>query len=160
MCWNLQKLLSCITGLLLATGSIAAELTPLEKQVSGTWRLVRSEQTLKDGSKRPNPAYGPSPVGYVMYDPTHHMCLFLTRSQKGETEPAPLGNGLNAYCGRWEIDPRTMTMYHKTEMDVLPTRAALVREPKFEIRNGLLYLHPPREAGVIEYVLVFERVTG
>lgn len=134
-------------------------LTPLEKQVSGTWRLIGSEQKLKDGSIRPNPAYGPNAVGYVMYDPTHHMCIFLTRSQQGETEPAPLGDGLNAYCGKWRIDPATMTMYHETEMDVLPKRAAIVREPKFELRDGRLYLHPPFDTEtIVSYVLIFEKV--
>lgn len=139
----------------------AQTFSALEQRVSGTWRLIGSEQTLKDGSKRPNPVYGPNPVGYVMYDPTHHMCLFLTRSQKGETEPAPLGNGLNAYCGKWRIDSKTMTMYHETEMDVLPKRATIVREPKFELKDGRLYLHPPIEGtDVVGYVLIFEKVVS
>lgn len=146
-------------GMFVASAAVAQQLSPLEQRVSGTWRLVGTEQKLKDGSTRANPAYGLDPVGYVFYDVTHHMCLFLTRSQRGESEPAPLGNGLNAYCGRWKIDAATMTMYHVTEMDVLPKRAAIVREPKFELQGSRLYLHPPFDrTEIVSNTLIFERV--
>jgi hypothetical protein len=139
----------------------AQDLSALEKEISGTWRLLRTEQTLVDGSTRPNPVYGPHPVGYVIYDPTHHMCLFLTRSQIGAEEPAPSGNGLNSYCGRWSIDPTSMTMFHETEMDILPKRAGIVRMPKFKFKDGNLYLYPPIDTqGVVSYALIFEKVRG
>lgn len=144
----------------LATASATADpLSPIEQKVTGTWRLVGTEQKLKDGSTRLNPAYGPKPVGYVMYDPTHHMCIFMTRSQVGEKEPAPLGNGLNAYCGGWKADAATRTIFHYTEMDVLPTRTSIVRQPTFELEGDRLFLHPPFDKNeVVSNTLIFERV--
>jgi hypothetical protein len=159
----LHDLLRVSTLFALSVASVvsAQQLAPLEQQVSGTWRLIGTEQKMKDGSTRPNPAYGLKPLGYVMYDPTHHMCLFLTRSQAGETEPAPLGNGLNAYCGRWKVDAATRTMYHITEMDVLPTRAAIVRQPTFELQGNRLYLHPPFDKSeIVSNTLIFERAVN
>jgi hypothetical protein len=43
----------------------------------GTWRLVSAGTFQSDGKFEPYPEYGPNPIGYLMYDPTGHMCVSL-----------------------------------------------------------------------------------
>jgi hypothetical protein len=44
----------------------------------GTWKLVSAGTFRSDGKFEPYPEYGPNPIGYLMYDPTGHMCVSLS----------------------------------------------------------------------------------
>ena len=62
----------------LATSIIAfAQNAANVDRLIGTWRLVSAGTFRSDGKFEPYPEYGPNPIGYLMYDPTGHMCVSL-----------------------------------------------------------------------------------
>jgi hypothetical protein len=144
----------------------AAEVSALEAQVIGAWRLVRTEQTLASGERRPKPEYGPNGTGYILYDASHVMSVFLANPNGVNRAPsAPRGapgssmDTPAAYCGRWHIDPAGPTLVHHTEMDVFPSEAGLVRRRRFTCDGDTLILRPPEHPpGVVDFYLQFERV--
>src|SRR4051812_23265267 len=51
-------------------------------QIVGTWRLVRTEQRVADGTTRPDPDLGASPIGYQMYDAMGRMCSLFDNGDR------------------------------------------------------------------------------
>lgn len=141
-------------------------VTELEKEVVGAWRLVKTQQTLADGTVRPKPAYGPNGKGYIIYDPAHVMCVFLANPDAPITlpgqprgEPGSSMDSPAAYCGRWRIDPDGPKVIHLTEMDVFPQSLSQNRGRLFKREGDLLYLRPAiSDPGVVDYFLAFQKV--
>ena len=46
----------------------------IRDRIVGTWKLVSTEQTMKDGTTRPYPQYGPHGKGFLMYARDGYMC--------------------------------------------------------------------------------------
>jgi hypothetical protein len=92
-------------------------------QFLGTWKLVSSEEKLKDGTVRPFKELGPHGVGYLMYAADGHMCAVLTNPDRPKWDDPPTAEqkiaaieGLAAYCGRFEIDEVNHVMWHYPEL--------------------------------------------
>jgi Lipocalin-like domain len=92
-------------------------------QFLGTWKLVSSEDKLKDGTVRPFKELGPHGVGYLMYAADGHMCAVLTNPDRPKWDDPPTAaqktaavEGLTAYCGRFEIDEVSHVMWHYPEL--------------------------------------------
>ena len=131
----------------------ADEIAALEQQIVGAWRLVKTQQTLEDGTTRPKPSYGPNGTGYLIYDSAHAMCVFLAnpdgpeqkigdpRGQPGSSMDTPA-----AYCGRWRLDPDGPAVIHEVELDVFPVGVGDERRRLFtrEGRGGYAQIGPLR----------------
>lgn len=138
----------------------------LEKEVIGAWRLIKTQETLADGTVRPKPAYGPNGTGYIIYDAAHVMCVFLANPDGPLTPPGqPRGvpgssmDSPAAYCGRWRLDPDGPKIMHLTEMDVFPQYLGQDRGRPFKREGDMLYLRPASPVpGVVDYFLAFEKV--
>ena len=92
-------------------------------QFLGTWKLVSSEETLKDGTVRPFRELGPHGVGYLIYAADGHMCAVLTNPDRPRWDDPPTAaqataaiEGLAAYAGRFEIDEANHVMWHYPEV--------------------------------------------
>ena len=150
-----------------STMSQANTVIELEKQVVGAWRLVKTEQRLEDGTTRPKPAYGPNGTGYIIYDPSHTMCVFLAnpdgpRTPEGQPrgEPGSSMDSPAAYCGRWHINPVGPMVIHETELDVFPQHMGQDRGRKFNREGDMLFLRPAiTTPGIVDYYLQFQRVS-
>lgn len=138
----------------------------LEREIVGAWRLVKTQETLADGTVRPKPAYGPDGTGYIIYDPAHVMCVFLANPKAPPTPPGqPRGqpgssmDSPASYCGRWRVDPNGPRIIHLVEMDVFPQYVGQDRGRLYKREGDLLYLRPAVSVpGVVDYFLAFEKV--
>ena len=80
----------------------------------GTWKLVSTEEKLKDGSSRPYQDLGPRGGGYLIYSADGNMCAELTGADRPKwNAPATSAQKIvametfSAYCGRFEVDEGT-----------------------------------------------------
>lgn len=97
----------------------------VRSRVVGTWKLVSTEETLKDGGTRPFPQFGPHAEGFLMYQADGHMCAFLENPDRPKwcdparatlEERVAAADGIFAYCGRYEIDVERKQIVHLPEI--------------------------------------------
>ena len=140
-------------------------------QLVGTWRLVSASQRMADGTVRPDPQTGPQGTGYIMYSDTGRMCAVLANPDrpkwKSETAPADAEvraafDGLLAYCGTYDVNDAEGYVVHHIELDRVPNLSGTDRKRYFTLDGTRLVLRPapPLPAGVQEWTVEWERVTG
>lgn len=109
-----------------AFGQTEAEI---RDRIVGTWKLVSTEETMKDGSTRPFPAFGPHATGFLMYQREGYMCAVLTNPDRLKwVDPAhgtpeeklAAAEGTFAYAGRYEIDVKQEQIIHLPEVASVP----------------------------------------
>jgi len=117
----MNKLFALLTGILVISAVLAAarysisgpsqNSASVRSRFLGTWKLVSTEDKLKDGTVRPHQGFGPHGTGYLMYEPDGHMCAVMTNPDRPRWDAPPTAaqkvaamDGLAAYCGRFEID--------------------------------------------------------
>jgi hypothetical protein len=151
-----------------ATRAAAEDLT---KGLVGAWRLVSTEQVLRDGTVRPSPLYGPNGVGYLIYSESGRMCAMLMDPSRvpWKAEDSPTEAELRstfehfvAYCGRYEVSEKERAVIHHVEMDLTPNSAGSDRKRYAVLEGNRLELRPaePLPPGVVEYTLTWERVAA
>jgi hypothetical protein len=93
--------------------------------IVGTWRLVSTEEALKDGTTRPFPAFGPNANGFLLYQRDGYMCAMLANPDRAKwadlahptaEEKAAAAEGTFSYCGRYEIDVEHECIIHLPEV--------------------------------------------
>jgi hypothetical protein len=135
----------------------------------GTWRLVSTEQRLRDGTVQPSPIYGPNGVGYLIYGSAHRMCALLMNPNRphwlSADEPTPQEmksaiEGFVAYCGSYEVNEAEGFVLHHVEVDQTPNWVGTDLKRCFVLSGNRLTLRPapPLPAGVVDYTLTWERV--
>lgn len=109
-----------------AFGQTEAEI---RDRIVGTWKLVSTEETMKDGSTRPFPAFGPHATGFLMYQREGYMCAVLTNPDRLKwidpahgtpEEKLAAAEGRFAYAGRYEIDVKQEQIIHLPEVASVP----------------------------------------
>jgi len=89
----MKRCASVIAALLICSGFVLAQSeSEIRDRIVGTWKLVSTEQTLKDGTTRPFPKYGPHGKGFLMYTLDGYMCADLVsgpRKMGGPEQPDP-----------------------------------------------------------------------
>ena len=102
----------------------------IRDRIVGTWKLVSTEETMKDGSTRPYPQYGAHAKGFLMYQRDGYMCADLVNPDRlkwaDPAHPTPeeklaAADGTFAYCGRYEIDVKQKRIVHLPEMATDPS---------------------------------------
>src|SRR5437868_15031676 len=68
--------------LLCGAGAFGQTESEIRDQIVGTWKLVSTEQTMKDGTTRPYPRYGPHARGFLMYQRDGYMCADLVNPDR------------------------------------------------------------------------------
>jgi len=98
-------------------------------RIVGTWKLVSTEETMKDGTTRPMPSYGPHGRGFLMYQHDGYMCADLVNPDRQKwanpvhatpEEKVAAADGTFAYCGRYEIDVKQKQIVHLPEVATDP----------------------------------------
>src|SRR3954447_8521129 len=121
----------------------------VRKKIVGTWKVVSSEETLKDGSKRANRHIGPNGKAFLLYSADGYMCAELMNSDRPpwkdkakptDEEKLSSFNGFFGYCGRYEIHPDKNFLVHLPEVsmtqDYLDTRQ--IRPYRFDGNRMIL----------------------
>jgi hypothetical protein len=139
-----------------------------QEQFVGSWKLVSTEEKLKDGTSRPYKEVGPHGVGYLIYAADGHTCAELKNPGRPKWGDPPTAaqkiaaiEGLTAYCGRYEIDEANKTVWHYPELasdqGYVGTKQ---RRPYHFEGNRLIYSgkQPPDEdQSVDRWTIVWER---
>jgi hypothetical protein len=116
-------LLFCLA--LCAASAFSQTESDIRDRIVGTWRLVSTEEILKDGTIRPFPAFGPHGKGFLIYQRDGYMCAVITNPDRGKTgdpahampeEKLVAADGTFSYCGRYEIDVKRETIVHLPEV--------------------------------------------
>jgi hypothetical protein len=56
----------------------------IRDRIVGTWKLVSTEETLKDSTTRAFPAFGPRAQGFLMYQRDGYMCALIANPDRGK----------------------------------------------------------------------------
>jgi hypothetical protein len=156
---------------LLACGpsALAQSEAEIRDRLVGTWRLVSTEETLRDGSIRPMPSYGPRGKGFLMYQRDGHMCVHLANpdlpkwvdpAHPTQAEKAVTFDGLGVYCGRYEIDVEQMQIVHLPELAPDPEYVGSRQIRPYTFDDGRLVLGDVGrdDPEVVRWKIVWEKV--
>jgi lipocalin-like protein len=111
-------------GFVLCTASAFSQTeSEIRDRIVGTWKLVSTEETMKDGTTRP--IYGPHGKGFLMYQRDGYMCADVVNPDRPKwadpvhatpEEKVAAADGTFAYCGRYEIDVKQKQIVHLPEV--------------------------------------------
>ncbi len=143
-------------------------------RIVGTWKLVSTEETLKDGSTRPFPAFGPHATGFLMYQREGYMCAVLTNSDRLKSADRAQGSpaqatpeeklsaaeGTFAYAGRYEIDAKQEQIIHLPEVASVPgyVGSRQIRPYRFEGERLIFSDVERSDPAVARWKIVWEKV--
>jgi hypothetical protein len=159
-----------IASLLMGHGIMFAQSeAEIRDRIVGTWKLVSTEQTLKDGTTRPYPQYGPHARGFIMYSRDGYMCADLVNPDRPKwvdplhptkEEKITAADGTFAYCGRYEIDVKNSRLVHLPEVATGGTYegSRQIRPYKFEGDRLVLSDVKTQDPEVVRWKIVWEKV--
>ena len=161
-------LLMFVMALCAVSASGQAE-SDVRDRIVGTWKLVSMEETMKDGSTRPYPAFGPHAAGFLMYQRDGHMCAMLANpdlpkwAKPGQATPEEkiaTADGTFSYCGRYEIDLKQRQIVHLPEVATDPAFAGSrqIRPYRFEGQRLIFSDVEKDDASVTRWKIVWEKV--
>lgn len=130
----IRKALVLAVGLIVTVVCLVAEVrkngTSKDRaRIIGTWELVSTEEVMTDGTKRPYRDVGPNGKGYLVYTSDGHMCAagmnperpaWRDADKPTDAEKLNAMEGFFSYCGRYEIDQASHTIYHYPEVALQP----------------------------------------
>lgn len=138
-------------------------------RILGTWKLVSTKETMKDGTTRPFPAFGPHAKGFLMYQRDGYMCAVLTNPDRFEwADPAhatpeekiAAAAGTFAYSGRYEIDVKQERIIHLPEVATNPgyVGSRQIRPYRFEGHRLVFSDVEKDDPSVARWKIVWEKV--
>jgi hypothetical protein len=141
----------------------------IRERIVGTWKLVSMEETMKDGTTRPFPSFGPHAKGFLMYQREGYMCAEIVNSDRPKwvdpAHPTPeeklaAADGAFAYCGRYEIDVKQQWIVHLPEVATNPAYmgSRQIRPYRFEGSRLILSDVEKDDASVARWKIVWEKV--
>jgi lipocalin-like protein len=141
----------------------------IRERMVGTWKLVSMEETMKDGTPRPFPSFGPHAKGFLMYQREGYMCAEIVNPDRPKwVDPAhptaeeklAAADGTFAYCGRYEIDVKQQWIVHLPE--VATGRGYMgsrqIRPYRFEGGRLILSDVENKDPSVARWRIVWEKV--
>lgn len=143
---EMNRLCIVLTGMSLIAGSLATVRHSFSEKINGSsraqvqfvgaWKLVSTEEKLKDGTSRPYQDVGAHGAGYLMYSADGHMCAELSGADRRKwnvpptiEQKAAAVDTFSAYCGRFEVDEANHVIWHYPEMALDPNFVA-TRQPR------------------------------
>ncbi len=159
-----------LLGLALSTRSAHAQTeSEIRDRIVGTWKLVSTEETLKDGTTRPFPSFGPHAQGFLLYQRDGYMCAQLVNPDRPKwahpLHPAPqekaaAADGSFAYCGRYEIDALQKQIVHLPEVATDPgyVGSRQIRPYLLEGERLILSNVAKNDPSVARWKIVWEKV--
>lgn len=117
----------------------------------GTWRLVSTEITSKDGTKGPMALLGSQGQAYLIYTPDHHMCAVLMNPQRSmwssrvtptEKDAKNAVDGFYAYCGTFKVNTEEGSVTHHLELALSPNDVGQDLKRSYTFQGDRLILRP------------------
>jgi hypothetical protein len=143
---------SLLTVLMMfTTETVTTQGTTPDSRFVGTWRLVSTQATFKDGTKGPIPYLGPRGKAYLIYTPDQHMCAVLMNPQRPlwssaatptEKEAKAAVDGFYAYCGTFEIQEKENIVVHRLEVALTPNDVGERWRRVYRFEGDTLILRP------------------
>lgn len=141
----------------------------VRNRLLGTWKLVSTEDTLKDGTTRLFPQFGPHAQGFLRYQADGYMYAILANPDRtnwsaqatGRIEEAmKAGEGTFAYCGRYEVDVKKGQIIHVPEVATNPeyVNSRQIRPYQFEGDRLILSDTVKGDPQVARWKIVWEKV--
>ena len=155
--------------ILCAVSAFCQTESEIRDRIVGTWRLVSTEETMKDGTTRPFLSFGPHGEGFLMYQSNGYMCADLVNPERAKwsdpvhlttEEKAAAAEGTFAYCGRYEIDVNEKQIIHLPEVATNPgyVGSRQVRPFRFEGERLVLSDVEKNDPSVARWKIVWEKV--
>ena len=116
-----RQRLVLIGVILCAASSFGQTESEIRDRIVGSWKLVSTEEIMKDGRTRSFPGFGPHARGLLMYQRSGYMCAVLMNPDRPNPadprhrtreEKIAAAEGSFAYCGRYEIDAKQKWIVH------------------------------------------------
>ena len=135
----------------------------IRDRLVGTWKLVSTEETLKDGGTRPFPQFGARGKGFLIYQADGYMCAILVNPDgpKSAFDPkAPAADRAFAYCGRYEIDVEQKQIIHLPEVATDPNYVGSrqIRPYQFESERLIFADIEKENPTVSHWKIIWEKV--
>jgi len=149
-----------------AASAFSQTESQIRDRILGTWTLVSTEETMKDGTTRPFPSYGPHAKGFLMYQPDGYMCADLVNPDRPKwadpthsttEEKVAAADGTFAYCGRYEIDEKQIVHLPEVATDPGYVGSRQVRPYRFEGSRLILSDVERDDPTVTRWKIVWER---
>jgi hypothetical protein len=145
------------------------ERPSVRSQLVGTWKLVSTEEHLKDGTTRSYPDLGPQGKGFLIYTADGYMCAQLMNPDrpkwKDENNPTDAEkisafDGFTSYCGKYEVRESERAVYHLPETAWMPAFVGTKQQRPYTLRGDVLTFAAKAtdEPGVESYVIVWRKV--
>jgi hypothetical protein len=145
-------------------------------RVCGFWRLVDVVAFAIPSGAPIDP--GGAPAGYIYYDPTGFMLVFMTRGVRpqpvtevlSKDECERLMKTMTSYAGRWRVDPDAAkgpdagVLFHDVDVSWNEAWTGSAQRREFKLEGNRLSLstsQPDQHSGVpIQRSLIWERVSA
>jgi len=140
----------------------------IRDRIVGTWKLVSTEETMKDGSTRPYPMVGAEGKGFLMYQRDGYMCAELVNPSQLKwadvahptaEEKIAAADGTFAYCGRYQIDVKQKQIVHMPEVATNPGYVGSRQLRPYAFQNGRLIFSDveKNDPAVARWKIVWEK---
>jgi hypothetical protein len=124
-----------------------------KQQFTGTWKLV-SWKIERPNGELIDPALGPNPPGWIMYQPGGHACVAIMRPDRpkfasnnvvGGTpqEVKAAFEGYIGYCGSYEVNEQERFVIHRPQLSWFPNLLGTEQKRFFEFAGDRLTLKTP-----------------
>jgi hypothetical protein len=157
-------------SLVICSSLLCAQSQSPEQQFLGTWKLVSTEEKLRDGHTRPYTDIGANAQGYLIYTADGHMCATLMKPARpnwhGDIEDATdaekisAASGFTSYCGTYKIDEKNRIMVHYPELSLYPNFIGTEQKRPYRFEGNRLSFSDTVSDGQVErWTIVWEKVT-
>jgi len=154
---------------LCAASALGQRESEIRDRIEGTWKLVSTEETLKDGTSRPFSSFGPHARGFLMYQRNGYMCAVLVNPDRLKSadpvhitpeEKVAAAEGTFVYCGRYEIDLKQNWIVHLPEVATDPgyVGSRQIRPYRFEGSRLILSDVEKNDPAIARWKIVWEKV--
>jgi hypothetical protein len=154
---------------LCAASAFSQSESEIRDRIVGTWKLVSMEETMKDGTTRPFPFFGPHAKGFLMYQRDGYMCAQVVNPNRAQwADPAhatpeeklATADGSFAYCGRYEIDVKQQWIVHLPEVATDPGYMGSRQIRPYRLEGSRLILSDveKNDPSVSRWTIVWEKV--
>ena len=141
----------------------------VRKKFVGTWKLVSTQEQLRDGRTRPYPDLGDKASGYLMYTDDGHMCAALMKPDRPDwnnddehatdAEKISAASGFTSYCGRYAIEESSHTMVHYPEVAFRPNFIGSVQKRPYRFEGKRLIFSDTVATGEVQrWTITWERI--
>jgi len=141
----------------------------LREALIGTWKLVSTEEKLRDGRTRPYPDLGADASGYLVYAQDGYMCVALMKPSRpnwhsneenaNDSEKISAASGFSSYCGRYEIDEKNQVIVHYPEVSFNPNFIGTVQKRPYRLQGNRMTFSDVEQSGEVErWTIVWEKV--